>query len=217
MVPIAVETILLVPSEDVGIEDAMRSLAAFDWLVFTSAAGVEFFSKKMDASSLTIPSTLRVAAVGRGTAEALGDMGVEVAFTPPEFTAESLGRTLPGRGRVMILHADIASKDLAEALGRRGFDVRDVTLYRTESRTGVVGEEVVMGADAIMFASPSAVRTFCGRLSGPALTSLTQRLPAACIGPSTARAASEAGFKKLIIPEEHTFDRLIEEIRRMQG
>src|SRR5208283_2758856 len=87
-------------------------LDSFDWLVFTSAIGVEFFAERMRALSLRLDwrGNPLVASVGRRTAEKL---------------SAAVG------ARVLLLRADIADPKLSEGLRARGFAVEETSIYRT--------------------------------------------------------------------------------------
>lgn len=219
--PIQVDTIEFLPPEDWSSVDAsLKRLGEFDWLLLTSPTGVEFFAQRMKALSLAMPWDGRpeVAAVGEKTRAALQEEGINVSFVPSEYLTRALAEQLPrGRGkRLLILKADIADPEVAATLERHGFRVTDLTVYRT-SPTGGHEEEAMepalRDADAILFASPSAVEAFMKRLDPDAAASaLTKRLLVVCIGPVTANAARESGFDRIITPKTHTIESLVREL-----
>jgi uroporphyrinogen III methyltransferase / synthase len=163
-----------------------RSLAHYDWVVFTSARGVAALDE--------LPVGLRFAAVGPETAKALRARGVEPAYIPARADGADLGKTLPdvqGK-RVALVRASAADADLPDILRRRGAIVDEVTAYRTvegppESahrlRTALSDPDL----SAVVFASGSAVRGFV-ELGG------TAQLPAITIGARTTARAREMGF-----------------------
>ena len=218
--PVPVETIEFLPPEDWSLVDAsLARLGKFDWLLFTSPTGVEFFAQRMRALSLPLPWSGKpeVAAVGEKTSAALQREGIKVGFVPTEYLSLALADQLPrGRGkRVLVLRADIGDPEVVTTLEHGGFRVTDLAVYRTSS-VGGGGEEAtdsaVAGADAIVFASPSAVEAFMRRFDSTATGSLTKRLLAVCIGPVTARAARQRGFARVIAPETHTVEGLVREL-----
>lgn len=210
--PIAINTIeFLSPDDWSEVDSRLRTLASFDWVVFTSPTGAEFFGSRMRALSLLLPKGKpRVAAVGDQTAEALEAEGVEADFVPSSFLTSALARELPEtRGReVLLLRADIGDQKLVSSLEGRGFDVTDVSIYRTRSARKVGDDPGLDAADAILFASPSAVEAFMGREFPPGYNPLSSL--AVCIGPVTAAAASKQGFARVATSRVHTTDGLID-------
>lgn len=198
-----------------AVDSSLKSLGSYDWVLFTSSTGAKFFAERMRSLGIDtqwVPPP-RVGAVGEGTAEALKREGVRVDFTPRRFLAAALAEELPqGTGRVLLLRADRASKAPTQMLLQRGFSVDDVPIYNTKGRKA---ERLppMEDADAIVFASPSAVESFCEQLS-PSELMLARRKTAACIGPVTAAAAREHGFASIVQPDSHTFDSLLDLLRR---
>ncbi len=216
--PISVNAISLSPPKDwFTVDGLLRCLHSFDWLVFTSATGVEYFAKRMKALSLQLPWLGKplVAAVGEHTADKLSGLGVKPGFIPSSYLTKKLAEELPtdNGNRVLLLRADIADPKLSERLGKRGYDVEEAAIYRTQlvkSRT----DNRLRDADLIVFASPSAVRGFCRTVPKDEMVRL-QRVRAICIGPVTAATAKENGFTKTIMPKSYTLDAVVDEIVRL--
>lgn len=215
--PIAVDTITLAPPPSWSrVDHFLRNLASFDWMLFTSSSGVEYFARRMEALSLGLPheGKPKIAAVGRRTATALSDIGMRADFVPSRYTTSSLGEELPGKKgeRTLLLRSEEANPVLAERLTNRGFRVDEAAIYRT---LPVGGPGPRLGeADIIVFASPSAVRSFCSLVAGRELGRL-RRLRTICIGPVTESAAKEEGFANTSVPGAFTIDALVEEVRRV--
>jgi uroporphyrinogen-III synthase len=219
--PVPVDTIEFLPPEDwTSVDASLKRLGEFDWLLLTSPTGVEFFAQRMKALSLAMPwdGKPEVAAVGEKTRAALQEEGIRVGFVPSEFLTRALAEQLPrGRGkRLLVLRADIGDPDVVATLERQGFRVTDLTVYRTSPIAGheeEAMEPALRDADAILFASPSAVEAFMKRLDPDAAASaLTKRLLVVCIGPVTANAARERGFERIITPKTHTIESLVREL-----
>jgi len=221
--PVPIDTIEFLPPEHWSHVDAsLKRLGEFDWLLFTSPTGAEFFVQRMRALSLAVPwrGKPAVAAVGEKTSAALQGEGIRVDFVPSPFLTRALAEQLPReRGkRLLLLRADIADAEAVATLERSGFVVADLIIYRTSSIA--IGQDGTMEAglreaDAIVFASPSAVEAFMRRLGKSATASaLTKRLLAVCIGPVTATAAREGGFERILTPKTHTIEALVQELGR---
>jgi uroporphyrinogen-III synthase len=102
---------------------------------------------------------------------------------------------------------------LIDGLTLRGWEVRVVDAYRTvpaEVPAALVDE--LVGADAVVFASSSAVANFAAAVPPAARVDL-----AVCIGPITAATARHAGFAEVVEAEEHTVDGLCDAVRRRLG
>jgi uroporphyrinogen-III synthase len=210
-VPVRLDMLTFEPPADWNqIDERLRRLSEYAWVAFTSATGARMFAERAKVLGLTIPwePPPRVAVVGDGTAAALAGARIRADFAPSEYLTETLGRELPGGGRVLLLRAERANPLLGQELKRRGFEVDEATMYRTKYAKPD-GLEGIEGADAVVFGSPSAVDAVCSTLAHADLARL-RRLPAVCLGPVTARAAREGGFRVVAEPEVHTFGALVE-------
>lgn len=208
---VSVPTIELEDPERGGpLDDAIREAAdgRFAWVVFTSAAGVRAWRRRSRGLGTSGPAA-RVAAVGDTTSAALRELGIEPDLVPHSFTTEALGEAFPpGRGRVLLPRADLATDALEQALRAKGWEPVRVDAYRVRpatalpetARRSIERHEV----DAVTFTSPSTVE---GYLS---LAIAAPRPPAVCIGPVTAAAADRAGFEVVAIADPHTEDGLVE-------
>ncbi len=218
--PIPVDTISFLPPKTwSGIDASLKAIGSYDWVVFTSVTGVEFFAQRMDELSFDMPKGAppNFAAVGKSTAGALSKLGVVGAFTPSSYLTQKLSEELPiTRGRrALVLRADIADPAMSETMRRRGFEVTEFPIYRTEY--GERGDDARLdGADLIVFASPSSVEGFCKSVAASKLDSY-KAVRVVCIGPVTAKAAREHGFDQIITPKVQTFDSLVQEIEEMNS
>jgi uroporphyrinogen III methyltransferase/synthase len=178
------------------VELAARSLETFDWIVLTSARGVQ--------ALVDLPSGPRFAVVGPETARALRARGVEPSHEPVRPDGADLGESLPDVNgkRIALVRASAAAPDLPNRLRERGATVEEVVAYRTVQGPAASAAQLHAAlADpelsAVVFASGSAVRGFI-ELGG------SKRLPAVTIGPHTTASAHELGFA--VIAEAETQD-----------
>lgn len=205
MQPVIYPVIRIMPPESwEPLDAALRRLAtaAYDWLVLTSANGVRFVWERLRELGLSVPRSVRIAAIGPATAAALRAHGRKADFVPTSYVAEVLAEEIPeveGQ-RVLLARADRARPALREALARRGAIVEEVTAYRTVVAPPASPPPEV---DVVVFTSPSTVEGLKA-----ALDRFGQLLPArarvVCIGPITADAARAAGFPVHVVAEEHT-------------
>jgi uroporphyrinogen III methyltransferase/synthase len=199
-------TIQIVPPQSwKPVDDAIRRLSTYQWLLFTSANAVEQFMERMGARR---PAN-SIAVVGSATAAKLGEWNLEPTLIPGEFRAEGLLEAFPENlvgTRILFPRAEVARELLPEELRRRGATVDVVTVYRTvRAFAGNIGEILeTERVDCIIFTSPSTIPDDLHSLpSGTAL---------AVIGPVTREAAQLLGLKPDIVPAESTVPGLIEAI-----
>lgn len=200
-----------------GVDGAIAEMSSYDWVAFTSPRAVGAFVLRLGPRFQRDAAGPRIAAVGPKTADALKSAGLEVDFVPAEFLTSELGAGLPaefGR-RVLLLRADIGDDALVEQLERRGFVVKSLAVYRTVAVKGTIDATILERASVVAFASPSEVRGFKARVPSLRFAEILSQATAACIGPVTADAALEAGFRSVKFPDEHTVEGLIRTVQEI--
>jgi len=209
--PVLVPLIELLPPSDGGtaLAAAVRRLAGYDWLVLTSANGVQRFAEALGPDDL--PPGLRVAAIGPATAAALAETGAVVSLLPERFVAESLVEAFPrretrdGGGRVLVVRAEVARDVVPGGLGAKGWSVDVVAAYRARPRVLTEAERAAAaGCDTVIFTSPSVVDAFCDQP-----TPLPVPGTVAVIGPVTASAARRRNLPVHIEAAEYTIEGLV--------
>jgi uroporphyrinogen III methyltransferase/synthase len=197
-VPIVVPAIRIEFTDPPELSDALRRLADYDWLIFTSRNGVTAVFRQ----TKTIAGP-RVAAIGPATAGALRERGIEPDLIPEEYVAEAIVEALgdvSGK-RILLPRADIARRALTDILRSRGAVVDEIAAYRTVSAGGKLPE--LSDVDAVTFTSSSTVRGFLEQGAVPPGAKVV------CIGPITARTARERGLAVTEVAGEYTEDGLI--------
>lgn len=176
----------------------------FEWVAFTSPHAVRAVREKLaeyglDARSL---AGMKVAAIGQECIDALLDMGIRPDLVPEqEATTAALldewpefSRHEDPINRVFIPRADIATEALAEGLTAIGWEVEEVTAYRTVRAAppaAHIRDAIKSGGyDAVLFTSASTVRNLVGIAGKPHASTVV-----ACIGPATASTAGEHGLR----------------------
>jgi hydroxymethylbilane synthase len=210
--PLPLPTIRIEPIEDlaqldVAIEETRRG--AFDWCVFTSTNAVAVFANRMDALDVHPDqlASMRVAAVGRVTAAAVAEVGLNLTLVPERATAEALAASLRqvmgAHARVLYPRSAMGRDVLPNELRAAGFDVLAIDVYRTLPEPNVdqrVLDRVRRGeVDVLTFASPSSVRHLVALLASQSIALNT--IPVVCAGPVTAEAAREAGLLVAAVSE----------------
>jgi uroporphyrinogen III methyltransferase/synthase len=222
-------TIRIVPPEDFGpLDEACAQAGTFQWIVFTSANGVEYFMQRLQAGAGDIRELkgVRLCAIGPGTAERLARVGLKVDLMPAEFRAESVLEALRATGdlrgqRILLPRANIAREMLADELRRSGAEVVEVTAYRTvsvdnerEGEPDIYRMLLDKRVDAITFTSASTVRTFVRIFGAEQAADLLRSTAVACIGPVTAEAAAQCNITTAVMPAEYTIPGLIDALVR---
>ncbi len=203
------------------LDRAIDRLKSYDWVLFTSANGVNFFWQRFrEKGRRRLPPSLKICAIGPATAHQLKERKISVDFMPKEFVAESILKgfnKMEIRGkRILLARAKKARDVLPRGIRKMGAEVDVVEVYRTVRPKGgsrrlkkILSEETI---DAVAFTSSSTVDHFVELLKKEDLTQLLKKIAIACIGPVTAETAREWGMRAQIQPREYTVPALTQAI-----
>jgi uroporphyrinogen III methyltransferase/synthase len=154
------------PDRITGISSAdFNALANFDILAFTSTNGVESFLRQLFAAGydVRVLAGKKIASVGKITEKKLLEYGIRCDYVPEDHTGEGLGRLLASlpvdHSRILLLQGNLADDTLLKLLPQATRWVVYETLPVAELPEWK--REAVVGADAVVFASTSAVENFC--------------------------------------------------------
>jgi uroporphyrinogen-III synthase len=184
---------------------AVADLDAYDWVVVTSPNGARGVADRLGG---TIPSGTRFAAIGPRTAVPLLAAGAAVDLVPGRAVAEGLLDEFPAPpdtgGRVLLARAEVARDVLPDGLRAAGWDVDVVVAYRNvEPDTAPDVLAAAMAADAVVFTAESTVRRYTALAGSPT------PVDAVCIGPVSATAARELGYR-VVTAEPHSVEGLVD-------
>jgi uroporphyrinogen III methyltransferase/synthase len=211
--PVEVPTIAVEPPRSPAqMERAVKGLVdgRFQWVVFTSTNAVRAVWEKFNEFGLDARafSGVKIACVGQATADRVRAFGINPELVPSG-EQSSLGlldefppydEVFDPVNRVLLPRADIATETLAEGLRERGWEIEDVTAYRTVRAAPPPASTSEMiktgGFDAVCFTSSSTVRNLVGIAGKPHARTIV-----ACIGPKTAETAAEFGLRVDVQPE----------------
>ena len=184
-------------------DTAVARVTAGDTVVVTSANAARAMLRAATRMDLA-PAVLTWAAVGEATAAVLADAGLEGVFIPTEPNAVALARELPIRphDRVLVPHADIADRALAETLQARGATVTDVVAYETaeapETSRPLLAAALDDGpVDVLVLTSGSTARGLLALATHEARARLLAT-PVITGGPTTFAVARELGFETVL-------------------
>jgi uroporphyrinogen III methyltransferase/synthase len=207
------------PDSYLQLDAAIGRIQTFDWIVFTSATGVEAFIERLRILEVDIRAAAgaRIAAIGPATAARLCHYGLKVAAIPREYRAEALidalGEQAIADARILIPRAQVAREILPQSLHEKGAkEVVVAPAYKTMIPRHADIERmrrlVRAGAiDLVTFTSSSTVTNFQSML-GAQITGLK----AAVIGPVTAETARINGFDVVVSPPQYTMEGLLEAV-----
>jgi uroporphyrinogen III methyltransferase/synthase len=221
-------TINVVPPDDFNpLDTAIQNLSTYEWLVFTSVNGVNFFFNRLYEKNKDVRSLRNVntAVIGPATAKRLFDFGLHSDIIPESYRAESIIKAFADKDingkKILLPRAKEARPILPVELTRMGAIVDEVTAYCTRSVQDKADlllkrlkEKTI---DLITFTSSSTVKNFHALLPPEDLQSLMQEVRVASIGPITADTARNLGFDIHIIAESYTIPGLCEAIKRHYG
>lgn len=203
-----IEVPLIKVSKDVDLHtlaEVFQELTQYEWLVFTSVNGVKYFFEEFHRVFDDIRSIgmVRIAVVGEATAAAVREQHLRVDLQPKKATAEELAKELINResmdsAKVLVVTGNQNREVLIEALHEARAIVDQLSVYKTEetdlSADPVAGDFRSKGADAILFASPSAAQSFFDQAGALKLAAKARRPLAGSIGPSTTATMKQLGL-----------------------
>ncbi len=205
------------PADWTPLDAAIERLPTFDWVVFTSANGVEAFWGRLELAELDARALAgcRIAAIGPATAAALAARGLRADWVPDEHVAEAVAEGIGEvRGlRVLLARAEKARPVLAERLSEAGAIVEEVTAYRTVRPAGLgadLRERLGEGVDVVTFTSSSTVQHFVEALGAGEAAQALDGVSIACIGPITAETARRYSLTPSCVATEYTIDGLVQ-------
>ncbi|NUR32176.1 MAG: uroporphyrinogen-III synthase, partial [Catenulispora sp.] len=209
------------PRTPAQMERAIKGLVdgRYAWTIFTSVNAVRAVWEKFAEHGLDARhfGGVKIACIGEATAEAVRAFGIQPELIPgSDQTSEGLlaefaphDEMLDPVGRILLPRADIATETLVAGLTEMGWEVDDVTAYRTV-RAAPPPEDIRNsikqgGFDAVLFTSSSTVRNLVGIAGKP-----HQRTVVAVIGPKTHDTAIEFGLRVDVQPEHASVPDLVE-------
>jgi uroporphyrinogen-III synthase len=218
-----VELPLIKVTKDVNLNtllEVFQELGGYEWLIFTSANGVRFFFEEFhrvydDIRSLGL---VRIAVVGEATAAAVNEQHLRVELQPKKATGDDLVKELIAReamdsAKILVVTGNRNREVVVEKLNEARAIVDQLPVYRTEE-TDLAADPAAAdfrakGADAILFASPSAVQSFFDQASALKLAAKARKPLAGSIGPTTTAAMKQLGLPVDFEADEPSLDALV--------
>ena len=220
--PVLMPAITVRPVVDLSpVDAALARLDAYDWLIFTSANGVQSLLQRLweSGGDTRRLARLKIACIGPATAATLAAWRLRADLVPAEFRAEALAAELAPHVRdqhVLWARATRGRDVLPAILRGAGATVDEVAVYDNADVAAwpdAVLRRIEAGQiDWIGMSSPSIARNLARLLSPQARQHLGSRTRLAAISPVTADAARDAGLPVAVTAQTYTWDGLFEAI-----
>jgi uroporphyrinogen-III synthase len=202
------------------LDNALRSLGGYDWLIFTSANTVQVLTERsrLVGVELTDFVHLKTVAIGPATAAAMAEQGIKVDLVPDRYVAESVVDVLEDRvrgARILLARAKVARDIIPDALTNAGARVDVVDAYQTvvpADSLRKVRELFVDGQyaiDAVTFTSSSTAKNFVTLLHQAGVAIPLRGVKACSIGPVTSATLREYGWEPSIEAEQYDIAGLV--------
>ena len=201
------------PADPAPLDRAISELHTYDWLIFTSANGVRFFTEALDRSPRDLRALkARVCAIGPATGQAVEALHLKVDVIGKEYVAEGLLDALSAHAlagaRILLPRAAVARDLVPVELASRGARVDVVEAYRTVAPEGLaarIAEVFAHPLDCIAFTSSSTVQN----LVATGGSEILRRVAVASIGPITSRTAGDLGVQVAVEANPYTVESLV--------
>jgi len=205
------------PSSWNGLDGAIARLPDFDWLILTSTNGVDAFFERLTLNPQPI-SELKIAVVGKKTAQRLQQQGREPDFIPPDYVADALVAHFPESpmGKQMLFpRVETGGREVLVAeLTAKGAHVTEVAAYQSQCPTTIAPAILTAldrsQVDVITFASSKTVKCFQKLVGRDRIAHLTSCI--ASIGPQTSKTCQDVFGRVDVEATEYTLAGLTEAI-----
>lgn len=208
--------------------DVLLELGSYDWIVFTSVNGVRYFFEEFNRVFDDIRSLglLRIACVGPATAAAVRALHLKVECMPAIATGAALAEALIETGsldnaKVLVITGNLNREELMEKLEAAMAIVDRLQVYKTEKADltddPAAADFRAKGADAVLFASSSAVDSFVDQAAALKLAPGAVTPLAGSIGPLTGATMKQRGLPIGFSAKEPTLDSLVAALVKKLG
>lgn len=208
--PLIVPGVNLIPRRRDEVVAEIGDIADYDWLILTSSFAAELMHKYF-ADDL---KKLKIAVVGKKTAETVKNLGFEVSLVPEKYRAENLVEALKKAGvsgkKLLFARASKARDVIVRSL-RDIAEIRDVVLYYTssdipEEPVERLKKEIRLGkVKAVIFTSGESARNIIKKAGENFIQDLN-KIKIIAIAPGTASVLEQAGVERVLIPREYTVE-----------
>lgn len=218
------------PSTWDGLDRAIANIKTYDWIILTSANAVDYFFDRFSTLNQDVRSIagLKIAVVGKKTAQFLKKRGFNPDFMPPTFVADSLVEHFPTSiSGLKILFPRVESggrEVLVQSFTAAGAIVTEVAAYQSGCPTIADGQAISALRNKqitlLTFASSKTVKHFCQLLEitlGETWRESLEGISVASIGPQTSKTCEELLGRMDCEAVEYTLEGLVDAIELKWG
>ncbi len=183
---------------------------SFDFVVFQSPRAVKVFLSKCRLKEE------KIVVVGEKTKKAVEEQGYKVWAMPEDYYGKELLKIFRGlKGKVLVPRSAIGRDEVMEGLKALGFEVHALDVYTIKPKLYQKEELInkLSTADAVVFASPSAVKGLLANLQKEEAISLLEPIKVVCIGKTTKDFFEREVELKCLVPEKPSIERVVELLR----
>ncbi len=210
------------PDDFTEIDNAIKNLRTYNWLIFTSVNGVKLFFKRLYYHKKDVRElyNIKICAIGPKTAKTFKEFGIYPDVIPEKYQAEYVIESLEKEGikgkKFLLPRAKVAREILPEKIKEKGGIIDIITVYKTVM-PDINREEALHylqnnKLDYITFTSSSTVKNFMEMFNDINIKDLLKNVKIASIGPITSQTIAEYGLTPDIEAEKFTIEGLIEKI-----
>lgn len=199
------------PTNWSAMDNALRMLDSYDWIVFTSRSGVRSFVQRATSIGIDLVRLKgRIAVVGPSTAEEVEKHDLKVAFTPSKYLTNVLAEQLPDVAgkKILLIRSEDVDNSMVRILEVRGATVERVSAYKV---TIVDHPFTIPEFDVVILTSPSTAIALVRALEAHGKL-LRDDVMVCCIGPVTAKVAKALGIKVDVVAERHTINGVVDSL-----
>jgi uroporphyrinogen III methyltransferase/synthase len=209
------------------LDQALKSLQRYTWILFTSAHAVSFFMKRLNELEIKIPGQAmpKICAIGPATAKAVTESGLNLDLLPEEYVAEGIIEALRQyhgglealAGSCVLLPRAMAAREVLPDTLRKACIIVDVVpcyqTARSNMDDAILQQLKGSNIDLALFTSSSCIRGLVDILGEVDARRFLMQCTVAVIGPISYNTAESFGKRAEILPDKSTIDSLLETIR----
>jgi len=210
------------PQNPKPLNQAINKLKTYNWLLFTSANGVNFFFKCLNSQGLDarVLNNIKIVTIGPATSKALSKFGLLTDLEAKQSNQEGIVAAFEPlkikNARILFPSSDLGRNHVVEALGQREARVDQVVAYQNvppDPSELILPNPLKTGLmDWIVFTSPSTIQNMFKIVDEDLRTKIFATAHIACMGPTTNEKAIEYGISVDLVPKDHKPQSLIESL-----